>query len=272
MPHITVTSVDDLRLTPYRDLPNRKSTEDSRLFIAEGALLVQRLLASDYVTDSVLVTDKRADSLTALVRPETPVYVASRRVLEQIIGFSFHHGMIACGRREPLNSLDHVLATKRGQFTLVICVDILDPENLGGILRNSAAFGADAVMVTPHCTDPFSRRVLRVSMGTAFRVPVVETNDLEQELMNLRTKWRTHLVAAVLDDRCAPLKHVPHADRVAILLGNEADGLAPQWTEACDCQITIPLQNGTDSLNVSVAAGIFLYHFQSSYRPAPGRE
>jgi tRNA G18 (ribose-2'-O)-methylase SpoU len=139
---------------------------------------------------------------------------------------------------------------------------VQDPENLGGILRTSAAFGARAVLLGPGCADPYSRRVARTSMAANFQVPLRVTDDLRRDLLELRQRGDVRLIATVLDSDAPPLHTVARFDRQALLLGGEGFGLDRSWIELCDQRVTMPMQPGVDSLNVSVAAGIFLYHFR----------
>lgn len=261
MSRYDVFSVEDPRIAPYRDLPCRGPRQHKNLFIAEGSLLIQRLLASDYTTDSVLIEARRYESIAPSVPPDTPVYVAPRQLMREIVGFKFHHGVMACGRRKPPLTLPGVLPANHKRLVIVACVDIQDPENMGVVLRNCAAFGVDVVLVNPNCASPFSRRVLRVSMGAVLSLPIVESSDLDQDLTQLRDQQHVQLAAAVLDPRADPLDTAERPDRLAILFGNEASGLGPQWLAHCDRQITIPMHDRTDSLNVAVASGIFLHHF-----------
>ncbi len=134
-----------------------------------------------------------------------------------------------------------------------------DPENLGAILRLSGAFGVDAVLLGPDCPNPFSRRVLRVSMGAGFALPIVEADDLEAELAALAEQWGCERWATVLDPAAEPLAQLTRPARLALLLGSEGHGLTERWIAQTDRRVTIPMRSGADSLNVAVAAGIFLY-------------
>ncbi len=111
------------------------------------------------------------------------------------------------------------------------------------------------------CCDPFWRQAIRVSMGTIFRLPLVRSTDLRRDLLRLRDEWKIELAATVLDDRAELLQNAARGPRFGLLFGNEAQGLDRKWIDLCDRQITIPMRLGTDSLNVAVAAGIFLHHF-----------
>lgn len=266
MPVIRISSIDDARIAPYRNLKKSNQTRWSELFIAEGRLLVERLLASDYEVHSVLLDERYAVSFLPRIADTVPIYVTDDGSVEQIVGFNFHRGVIACGRRRAGVDLANVLPRDAERLTVVVCPQTQDPENLGGVLRNCAAFDVDAVLLGQSCADPFSRRVMRVSMGTVLKLPLVQSADLQHDLKRLRERWRMQLVATVLDDRAEQLAAATRPERLTLLFGGEAHGLASHWLEMCDRRITIPMQRGTDSLNVAVASGIFLYHFTVACR------
>ena len=167
---IPVESVEDPRLSAYRNLPTRKTNPAPDLFVVEGRLLVERLLNSDFEVESILMDERRESQLNHLLPDSLPVYTAPLAVLESILGFTFHQGMIACGRRKQVDFALSDLLRDNQPFLAVACINIQDSENLGGIFRNCAAFGVDLILVDDHCVDPYSRRVLRVSMGAAFEV------------------------------------------------------------------------------------------------------
>lgn len=257
---IEVTDLGDRRLDPYRNLKQSNLTRWSGLFIAEGEKLTRRLLESEFETASVLLDRRHVDLFAPLVQPDTPVLVVDEKQVEKIVGFNFHRGVLACGRRRQSATVDEV-AAGRSVATLAVCPDVQDPENMGAVLRIAAALGADAVVVGRRCADPFSRRVLRVSMGAALRLPLVKSDDLATDLRRLQDHWHYDLIATVLDSDAEPLERMARRDRIALLFGSEGHGLERSLVELCDRKATIPMQPGADSLNVSVAAGIFLHHF-----------
>ena len=259
-----VHSVDDPRIAIYRDLPKSNLTRPSGFFIAEGELLVRRLLASEFAVESVMLDERFQDALGLPFPPDVPVYVVPHEWMSQIVGFRFHRGVLACGRRRADLRLDEVLARAGTRLTVVACVSVNDPENMGGILRNSAAFGADLVVANSSCADPFSRRVLRTSMGTVFRLPLVSSRDIAADLRRLRDEFHVELAATVLDEQAEPLHNATRPDRFGLLFGNEGHGLPPDIAALCHRRLTIPMSGGTDSLNVAVASGIFLHHFDST--------
>lgn len=256
-----IDSVDDPRIAAYRDLKGR-TLRGEGLFVTEGRLLTMRLLVSRHATESVLVADRFADELASLAGEGTVVYVASEQLLSDVVGYDFHRGVLACGRRGPRTGLDDVMAAggQAEDLTLIVCPEVADGENLGSLFRIAAAFGVDGVVLGGQCRDPFSRRCLRVSMGGVLRVPLVESPDLPADLADLKRQWSVELLAAVLDETAEPLDRFRRPPRVALLFGSESVGLTERWLALCDRRLTIPMQPGTDSLNLAVAAGIFVYH------------
>jgi tRNA G18 (ribose-2'-O)-methylase SpoU len=257
---IEIHSLDDPRLDPYRNLKQSNLTRWSGIFIAEGEKLTRRLLASDFETASVLLGRSYVAAFASLARPETPVFIVPDDDVEKIVGFNFHRGVLACGRRRPWHGLDEVAESHR-DATLVVCPDVQDPENMGAMLRIGSALGVTALMLGRRCADPFSRRVLRVSMGAALRLPLIESDDLAADLRRLQSEFQYELVATVLAEDARPLERIERAQRTALLFGSEGHGLAPSLVDVCDRRVTIPMQPGTDSLNVAVAAGIILHHY-----------
>lgn len=259
MPILIVSSIDDPRLAPYRELRRQNHTRYSRRFIAEGDKLVERLLASRFTTESIFADEGYVERLLPRVPEQVPVYVAERRLLEETIGFNFHRGCLACGVRSAALALDDWRPQE--QATIVVCPDVQDPTNLGTVLRNCAAFGVDLVLLGSGCADPFSRRVLRVSMGAVLELQLIESRDLLVDVDRLGREWNVQTVATVLGPHAEVLDGFERPPRMAMLLGSEGHGLDASWIERADRRVTIPMQLGTDSLNVAVASGIFLYHF-----------
>lgn len=268
---VAIDSLDDPRLDPYRDLRRAKPERETGRFVCEGKLLVDRLLASRHRVESILIEPRWADeySRPESRRPESvgseppfPVYVVPQGVVERVIGFNFHRGILGCGVREVARATEEVLgaALASATWTIVACADVHDPENLGAILRTAAALGARGAVLSPSCADPFSRRVARVSMGSNLSLPIAQSVDLVADLMELRRRWQAEIVATVLDQSAATLASAPRPERVALVFGSEGHGLAAPLVAACDRRVTIRM-SGADSLNVSVAAGIFLYHY-----------
>jgi len=271
MPVIAVDSLEDPRVAIYRDLKSAFAKRRQSLFVVEGLTLAERLLASDIAIHSVLTEPRYVERLLPKMPPDAPLYVAGRRLVEELAGFRFHRGVLACGYRPAARELKAVMGTAPPVAVVAVCVGIQDPENVGGVMRTSAAFGAASVLLGPNCADPFSRRVARTSMGANFSLPVVESVDLRADLETLRCEFGFELVATVLDRDALPLERAPRPRRVVLLFGNEGAGLDRCWVEMCDHRVTISMRSGVDSLNVSVAAGIFLHWFavRDGSIPAP---
>jgi tRNA G18 (ribose-2'-O)-methylase SpoU len=257
-----IAELDDPRLEPFRNLKATNRTRWANQFIAEGSLVVERLLASRFQVQSILVSRELQRQLPASVPPDCPIYLLEHALAEQLVGYTFHTGVLACGRRAPSPPLS-ALAPPDGRSSLVaVCPNVNDPENIGAIIRLSAGFGLAGLILGPGCADPFSRRVLRVSMGTAFTLPIVESTDLRGDLVRLRDEFGFELCATVLDATAEPLESATPAVKMGLLFGNEKHGLDPSWVELCARKLTIPMAAGADSLNVAVAAGIFFHHLQ----------
>jgi len=260
MPTLPIPSLDDPRVAPYRNLKDRDLARDGDRFIAESEQLVRRLLASKIQTESVLVAEKRLPDLAPVLPQEIPVYVAPASVVNQIVGFKFHSGVMAVGIRPISPTIDDNLKGKP-RATLVVCPEVEKTDNLGSLIRIAAAFGADAMVLGERSCDPFFRQSVRVSMGTVFHLPIVRSDDLKRDLRRLRDEFNVELIATVLDEGAEPLDRAGRAAKTALILGNEAQGLPADVVALCDRRVTIPMKLGTDSLNVAVAAGVFLYHF-----------
>jgi tRNA G18 (ribose-2'-O)-methylase SpoU len=258
---VRIDSLDDPRVALYRNLKDRELERRGQHFIAEGEHLVRRLLDSDFPIDSVMLADRRVEQIAPLVPGHIPVYVVPQARMNEILGLKFHSGVLACGRRKGKQTLDDIVPKDRARLTLVICPDISNVENIGSLIRLAAGFGADAMILGERCHDPFWRQSVRVSMGTIFKLPLLHTDDLARDLKRLREEWGVELAATVLDPAAEPLEHAKRPSKFGLLFGGEAQGLEPAWVAACDRTVTIPMHYGTDSLNVAVAAGIFLYHF-----------
>jgi tRNA G18 (ribose-2'-O)-methylase SpoU len=261
MPEIAVESLEDPRLDPYRNL-KQGAARASETLIAEGEKLVLRLLGSVCRVESVLCTAAALERLRPRLPADVPVYVTSTPLISALIGFQFHRGVLACGVRPAEIGVDSLLAPPApgGRSLVVLCPETRDPANLGTILRTAAAFGAAGAIVGRAGTDPFSRRVLRTSMGTVLSLPLVRTDDWEGVFAALdRARFET--IAAVLDPTAERLTDAARHPRAALLLGNEDAGLSEALIRQCHRRVTMPMARGVDSLNVAVAAGIILHHF-----------
>ena len=283
MPTIPVTNLSDPRLAPYAnmrdaELAQRADPLDPRahggLFIAEGELVVRRLVRSSFRTVSVLTTPSRLASLgDALdgLPPDVPIFLATQPLMDQIVGFNMHRGVLAIGSRGPGRTVAELLAASG---PLVLLEDVNNNDNLGGIFRNAAALGGPrcSIILSTNCADPFYRKSLRVSMGSVLGLPFARSEDWPGDLQLIRQAgfklWgltprvgAEDLSILVTLPECAPA-------RTAVLLGAEGPGLSESTLAACDKWVRIPMTPGpeVDSLNVGVAAGIALYALATAPR------
>ncbi|MCA9133101.1 MAG: RNA methyltransferase, partial [Planctomycetales bacterium] len=180
----------------------------------------------------------------------------------QIVGYNFHRGILACGRRKPIKWVHSDLSRPQASGeTLLAVVGVQDPENLGGILRSCAAFGIRRVILGPGTADPLARRVLRVSMGCALHLDLYRTHDLLGELPRLHDELGIESVATTLQDDSQPLESAVRSGPILILVGNERYGLPPELQALASRRVRIGMELGTDSLNVGVAAGVVMHYF-----------
>jgi tRNA G18 (ribose-2'-O)-methylase SpoU len=262
---IQLDTLDDPRLADYRSLKTTNLTRWSGRLIAEGRVVVGRLLESGLPVHSLLVMQSLVSTLERPVPENLPVLVLPDDLAKKLVGFDFHQGVLASADRPKAPPLESLFAQAPSHWTMAACSRVTDPVNLATIIRLCTAFGASALLLETGCADPFSRRAVRVSMGNVFRLPIVEQPDLQSELTWLKTKYKYSLFATVLDANAEPLGEVRPSPRSLVVFGNEHDGLSRDWIDLCDRKITIPMRGGTDSLNVAVAAGIFLYHFDPKW-------
>ena len=252
-----------MELELYRDLRDRDLRREG-LLVAEGRWLVERLLASGWEVLSVLCAPRFAGHFQELASGRCPVLTADEEQLARLAGFPFHRGVLAAARRPAFPSLaawlqgGTVSTRYSGGGTLVLCPRLTGEYNLGSIVRSAAALGADALAVGPSCCDPLSRRALKVSMGAAFRLPLLELEEEAVDLELLRAAGY-RLAGASPAPEALPLASWRRDGPVALVLGEEAEGLPEPWASGCDLLLRIPMRAGVDSLNVSVAAGILLY-------------
>jgi tRNA G18 (ribose-2'-O)-methylase SpoU len=196
------------------------------------------------------------------VLPENvPIFVVPDAMMQQVVGFKFHSGVLACGKRKSPATLRQIMDRLPQRATIVICPEIANTENLGSLIRIAAGFGADAMLLGERSCDPFYRQSIRVSMGTVFSLNLLQSQDLLADLRLMKKEWGVELIATVLDETAQPLADVRRGDRVGLLFGNEAQGLSREILAECDQRVTIPMKLGTDSLNVAIAAAVALYHF-----------
>lgn len=263
MPHIIeVTDLAAPELDVYARLTEaqlrNRLEPDKGVFIAESPKVIATALDAGYEPLSLLMERRHieGDAQPILARCSgIPVYTAERETLARLTGFELTRGVLCAMRRPRLPSVEEVCARAR---RVAVLEGIVDHTNVGAIFRSAAALGIDAVLVTPTCCDPFYRRAVRVSMGTVFQVPW--TYLPEGWPQTLRALGFT-TAAMALCDASLPIyaPQLKRADRLAVVLGTEGDGLAESTIAACDCTVRIPMTHGVDSLNVAAASAVAFY-------------
>ena len=257
---IPVSSASHERLAAYRNLPDAELLAQHGVFVAEGRLVVRRLLESQLVTQSVMVTEPALASLEDVLarHDDLPVYVVPQAVMNAITGFNIHRGCLALGERPAARSLTEL--TQAAQ-RLVAVERVSNADNVGSIFRNAAAFGIDGVLVGPSCTDPLYRKAIRTSMGAALTMPFVEAEPWPGVLQDLQTDgW--NVIAMTPSPTALPLADVARVvggHRVVVLVGHEGEGLTQDSLAASSYQARIPMAAGVDSVNVATALAIALY-------------
>ncbi len=224
-------------------------------FIAESLRVIERALAAGYRPESLLIEEKHLDEPLVRECGDVPVYVGSAETLSTLAGYKLTGGALCLMRRGPLPLPSEVIRDARH---IVVLEGINNPTNVGAIFRSAAALGADALFLTPDCSDPLYRRAARVSMGTVFSLPwtYFGANGLA-DVSALRQAGFATAAMALTDDAC-PLDKLPEEmrGRLALLLGNENEGLSEATIAACDRTLIIPMQRGVDSLNVAAASAV----------------
>jgi tRNA G18 (ribose-2'-O)-methylase SpoU len=257
-----VTSLDSPELRPYRTLRRPAEHLTEGLFIAEGAKVVERLLRSELAVVSALMTERWHDELlTAHPRlhdriPE--IYLAAKGLVESIVGFPLHQGIMAVGRVPAERTIEEVVEGKRGRLLLVALDGLVNAENVGMAVRNCAAFGVDAVLSGETSSSPFLRRSVRNSMGTVFTLPILHPLSLAETLRLLARRHAVRIIAAHPNERSS-LYEADLTGDVCLVMGNEGDGISAPILDACTERLAIPMLNKTDSLNVASASAVFLY-------------
>jgi tRNA G18 (ribose-2'-O)-methylase SpoU len=261
VPVIPIADLSDPRLADYSHLTDvalkKAQGTEHGLYLAESALVLERALRAGHRPRSVLALGGTVDEAVALVGDDVPVFSGPGELLAELTGYILHRGLIASMHRPALPSVESLLTDAR---RVVVLENVVDPTNVGAIFRSVAAIGADAVLVTPRCSDPFYRRAIRVSMGTVLQVPWTRVGDWTSTRSVLAASG-FHIAALALSDDAVSLKDFAATapERVALVLGTEGDGLTPEAMAAADTIVQIPMAHGIDSLNVAATAAVAMF-------------
>ncbi len=255
-----IAGPEDERLAPYRNVRERDLVGREGRFIAEGKVVLNVLLANrSFAIESLLIIENRLAGLKDQIRlcpADVPIYCVSRTTIDAIAGFPMHRGILAVGRRMNPLSVQALIDTLSPTALVVVLCGISNHDNMGSIFRNAAAFEADCVIMDETSCDPLYRKAIRVSVGATLKVPFAQQGPIE----------------AIIDEHCRmPALHffglspsgltsinsVQPAQRTALLLGTEGEGLPPALLQQLQTA-KIPMSSDFDSLNVATASGIAL--------------
>ena len=261
---VTITEYDDPRLDIFTRLSEvqllRYREPGLGIFLAESPKVIERAMDAGYEPVAFLAEKSafREDEQRLCARfPEISVYVAENEVFEQMRGFQLTRGMLCAMNRKRLPSVAEVCAKAR---RIAVLWDVVNPTNVGAIIRSAAALGMDGVICTTDGSDPLYRRAIRVSMGTVFQIPwtIMDAGDWpERAMQELRSMgYRTAAMALKEDSVSLKDERLKKEERLAIVLGTEGDGLAGRTIADCDYTVMIPMAHGVDSLNVAAASAV----------------
>lgn len=243
------------------------------LFIAESPIVIERALAAGYVPESLLMEDTQAGEPVGKKMMELcgdiPVYTAPLEVLKQMTGFSMTRGMFCAMYRNDLLSVEEIC---QNASRIAVLEDVVNPTNVGAIMRSAAALNMDAVLLTPDCSDPLYRRAIRVSMGTVFQIPwtffdkkKINWKENGIDLLH-RLGFQTAAMALSEDSINIDDERLLAEEKLAVILGTEGDGLAMHTIASCDYTVCIPMSHGVDSLNVAAASAVAFWQLGNNKR------
>ncbi len=262
MNFITIQDPGDPRLSAYRCLKGKELERDG-IFIAEGEKVVRSMLESECRIASCLTSRETITRykplLAVMARRGAPLYVAPNGLVEDIIGFRFHKGIMAVGYCPKKRAISDALKKPKRPLFFVALNAINDPQNVGLIARNAAAFGAQALIVDHATYDPYYRKAVRVSMGTIFRLPVYYEDDLGSSLAWLKKEHDTRIIVATPGRGTGDIAKVELSGNICFVFGNEDKGISRNVVRIADVKVRIPISKAVDSLNVASASAVCLY-------------
>ena len=289
MAQIKLESLTDARLrvfsamtdTELRDpkqlvglrLATGERISDEGLFVAESKNVIDRAMDAGLAPFALLTEERWAQPSAQLFRrieeaaPSTPLFIGSREQVRELTGYERTRGPLAAFHRPQMPSVSELL---EGATRIAVLEDITNFTNIGAIFRSAAALGMDAILVTPGCHDPLYRRASRVSMGTVFQVPWTrfgKERDWATEGVSMLNSLGFTVAALALEEDSVALQdpQVSGAQKLALVLGTEGDGLAHSTIAACDHTVKIPMAHGVDSLNVAAASAVAFWQVRGQF-------
>jgi tRNA G18 (ribose-2'-O)-methylase SpoU len=266
---IPIAEASDPRVAPYMKVRDRDLAGRRGGFIAEGEVVLRVLIEGGgrYRPTSLLIAEKRLqrlEPLLAALGPEVPVYAASQAVMDAVVGFPIHRGLLAHGLRAPDPDAETLLAAVGSRALVLVLFGIANHDNMGGLFRNAAAFGVDAVLIDQTCCDPLYRKAIRVSVGAVLKIPFAR---LAADADPLALLERAGFTALALSPKGAePLAGLTRPNRAAVLLGAEGAGLPDALLKRART-VAIPMAAGWDSLNVAAASAVMLHELTRDRSP-----
>lgn len=253
--------IDEDLVAPFRHMREDRRDE---IFVVEGELPVGRLLsaAPRFEVGCVVCTEARAERLAARLPAGVPMRVGVHAQLRELAGFDFHRGALAWAHRPAVVGMSELVQRRfvqKQRLLGVMAHGLADPSNLGALVRNARAFGADFVAIHAEAADPYAPRAIRASAGQVFELTCFVYEDGEATADILREQIRCTLIAATLSDKAASLRRIDPPRRAVLCVGNEGGGLPATLLAKADMEVTIPMAKGVDSLNVAAATAVMLY-------------
>ena len=257
-----IAALDLPELAPYRSLKRSAEHEALGIFVVEGDKVLLRMLESNFTVVSVLLLAERLAEFEPLLRArperEIAVFVCDKPAMSELVGFEIYQGVLAIGKIPATPSLPELLVQSPSPKLFVAADGLSNAENIGVLMRNCLAFGVQALIVGESCSSAYLRRSVRNSMGAVFKLPVLESTNLLQTLLDLRAQGIRCIAAHPHTDK-KTLSQADFTGDCCIVFGSEGDGISKEVLTACDEAVAIPMANEVDSLNVSAAAAVFLY-------------
>ena len=248
-------------------LLNRHEPEKG-LFIAESPKVVERALDAGYTPVSLLLERKHilGEARGVVERcQDIPIYTADFDVLTQLTGFQLTRGVLCAMRRKKLPTVGEIC---EGARRIAVLENVMNPTNVGAIIRSAAALDIDGVLLTENCSNPLYRRAIRVSMGTVFQIPwtFFEHGAWPEHGMQMLHEHGFRTAAMALRDDSVGIDdpRLASEEKLAIVLGTEGDGLADGTIADCDYTVRIPMSHGVDSLNVAAASAVAFWELGRS--------
>lgn len=271
---ITISDINDPRLSLFTKLSETELLHyyepELGLFIAESLKVLERAIAAGYEPVTALVEKRLATEVSSILSnyPNLTVFEAEFEVLTKLIGYHMTGGVLCIMKRRTLPTLEEIC---EGKSRIAILEDVVNPTNVGAIVRNAAALHIDAIIFSPGCADPLYKRAIRVSMGTIFQIPWTiaegKADNWQDNIMPKLKEMGFAAVAMALKEDSVSIsdENIHNEEKLAILLGSEGNGLKDATLDMCDYTVMIPMSHNVDSLNVAAASALAFWELGNNY-------